>query len=193
LWYLENRANRFHAGFGGGCANHNPFYFWANFIGAGRSCRFEQQPFEHDCGTKTRHDFNSKLESRRSNNCSQQHIAKYAVAGQHCDADSANCFSCAADSFTDAVHCFSNSECNYDSRRDAGDNYQPMRDAGYQRYGFQLDHGNSWISASGELQYSRNYHGSAGDHESGNDAIDDSEPLSEYDADYESTDSQMNP
>jgi hypothetical protein len=67
-----------------------------------------------------------------------------------------------------------------------------MRDAGHQRYGVQFDHGNSGISASGELQYSRNYHGSAGDHKSGNYAVGDCEPLSEYDADYESTDSEMN-
>jgi hypothetical protein len=81
LWHLEDRANRFHAGFDGSCANRNSFYFWANFIGAGRNCRFEQQPFEHGCGTKARHDFNSEFESRHGNNRSQQHIAQYAVAG----------------------------------------------------------------------------------------------------------------
>jgi hypothetical protein len=48
-----------------------------------------------------------------------------------------------------------------------------MRDAGHQRYGFQFDHGKSWISASGELQYARNYYGSAGNHKSGNYAVGD--------------------
>jgi hypothetical protein len=81
LWHLEDRANRFHAGFDGNCANRNSFYFWANFIGAGGNCRFQQHPFEHNCGTKAWHDFNSKFKSRHGNNRSQQHIAKYAVAG----------------------------------------------------------------------------------------------------------------
>jgi hypothetical protein len=190
---LEDWTNRFHAEFDRSGAGSNSVFIRAGIVRADRNCRFQQQPIEHDCGTKARHDYKSKFESRGSNNCSQQHIAKHAIAGQHCGSDPADCFSHTANGFADAVNCFSDSECNYHARRSARDDREPMRDAGYQRHGFQFDHGHSWISASCKLQYARNYHCAAGEHKSGNYAIGDCEPLSEYAADYESTDSEMNP
>lgn len=137
---FEERANRFRAGLDGSGADGNFFR---------TDCRF-QQSFERNCGTKARHYHNSKCESGfGSNNFSQQHSAEHAVAGQHCESNSANCFSYAADGLTDAVDRYPNSECNYYSGRSDRDDRQPLCDAGYNRYRVQFDDGNSWIATSG--------------------------------------------
>ena len=67
-----------------------------------------------------------------------------------------------------------------------------MRDAGHKRHGFHFDDCHSWISASGKLQHSGNYHCSAGGHNSGDYGFGKREPLPDDTADYESTDSEMN-
>ena len=98
---LEDRANRFHAGFDGSGADGDSFR---------TDCRFQQQSLRHNGGTKAH---NSNCESGPGNNdFAKHHIAEYAVARQYRESNSANCYSCAADGFTDARHCFSNSKCN---------------------------------------------------------------------------------
>ena len=174
---LEDGANCFHAGFDGSSADGNCFRTDSRF----------QQHVGHNCRTKAEQQHNSQCESGRGNkNISHHHRAEHAIAGQHRDSNSANCFSYAADGLTDAGYCFSDSECNHDSGRSARGDCQPVRDAGYKRYRVRFDDRNSWIATSGKLQHPGNYHCSAREH-GGN-----REPLSDDTADYESTDSEMN-
>jgi hypothetical protein len=157
---FEERANRFHAQFGGSGADSDSF--WTSFLRTDRRRSYQHQSFEHDCGTKARYSHNSKCDSGLgSNNFSYQHIAEHAITGKHRDSNSANCFSYAADGLTDAGYCFSESEYNYDSERSVRHDCEPVRDAGYKRYGVQFDHRDSWIATSGKLEYARNNHSSA--------------------------------
>ena len=175
---IEDRAHRLHARFDGSSADGNSVR---------TNCRF-QQHFGYDGGTKAQHYHQSECESGAgSNHFSQQHIAQHAIAGQHRESNPANCFSCAADGLTDAGNYFSNFEFNHHPGWNARDRSQPVRDAGHKRYGFQSDYCDSWISASGKLQHSGNYHRSARKRKSSDYGIGNREPLPDY-ADYKSTD-----